>query len=86
MGNGIPPVAWIIVAVLVVAIISINIALIAAFLSRNRPPTDSLPASRSERLPFSDLPETIRHPWHREDEMLEELAQRVKDMQKPENK
>ncbi len=85
MEHEIPAFAWVIVGVMIVLIVAVNLALIATFLGRNRPKGDT-PSPRPERLPFSDLPETIRHPWHQEDEMLEELSRRVKGMQKPENK
>lgn len=85
MENQISPIAWVIIGVLVVVIIVVNLALIATFLGRNRPQGDQH-APRPERPPYNDLPETIRHPWHREDEMLDELSKRVKEMQKPEKK
>ncbi len=81
MARDIPAFAWLLFGFIVILVVGINLALIAAFLGRNRPHSEK--SARSEPLPFNDLPETIRHPWHREDEMLEELSERVKDMQKP---
>ncbi len=82
MGREIPAFAWLLFGLIVILVVGINLALIAAFLGRNRPRSEK--SARIEPPPFNDLPETIRHPWHREDEMLEELSERVKRMKKPE--
>ncbi len=81
MGREIPAFAWVILGFLVVIIVAVNLALIMTFLGRSRSKGDSPTASHSQRAPFNDLPETIRHPWHREDEMLEELSKQIKAMQ-----
>lgn len=81
MNREISTVAWVILGLLVVLIVLFNLALISTFLGRNRRKPGSPPPG-PQPSPYKDLERTIRRPWHKEEEMLDELSQRVAAMQK----
>lgn len=67
----IPTVAWVILIILAVTILVMNIGLIASFWKKNTTrPTDNL----------RDIGKVLRNPWYKEDEQLEKLAQKAKEI------
>lgn len=68
--------AWIGLICLVVLIAAINIPLFFAVVNRK-----SLRIPFIHNANFKNITQTIRRPWHEEDDQLDELAQRVKELQ-----